>query len=469
MTPFARKDACLRMVSRRQFLCGAAMAAVAPFILPGGLRAAAPSGKLNHACIGVARMGETDLKNFLQHDRLQVVALCDVDAEHLAAAAKLVPGARLYADWRELLATEGDRIDSVNVSVPDHNHFPIAYAVIQRGKHVYCQKPMCHDVREVRALTAAALRKGVVTQLGTQHTAQIGDRMTVELIQGGAIGKIKHVYLSSTRVAPNRTKGPRPAMGSPPPASLQWDLWIGTAPMRPYAPKIYHPAAWRGWQDFGTSWCADMGPHLLDATWRGLGLSAPVSVVARVEAAWQNAPDRRADNWPQSEQVTWLFPGNALTAGRELAVDWFDGAFDVPPEARGLLPPEFREPGHGKWKRKGYPEEAALLIGTDGVLLKEVDSEPLLFPQEQFKSYAWPKLTPRNHYHQFVDACLGRAQAASHFAQTGPMTEAILLGTVAIRCPGQQLTWDAAALKIPNCPDAERFLQRPYRAGWQMG
>ena len=444
-------------VSRRRFLYGAAAAACgAPFILPAGVRAASPNGKLCHACIGVTRMGHNDLKNFQDYDRVQIVALCDVDTQHLEEAAKLVPNARLYTDWRELFEKEGDKIDSVNVTVPDHMHFPIAYTAVQRGKHVYCQKPMCHDLTEVRTLTQAAVKKGIVTQLGTQFASSIAERMAVQLIQNGAIGKIKHVYLCSNREAPNRVKGPRPAKGEDPPSYLNWDLWIGTAPLRPYAPDTYHPAKWRGWLDFGTSWCADMGCHILDATWRGLGLKAPSTVVAEVEESWKNSPERRADNWPQSEHVTWTFPGNELIEGSELTVEWFDGEMLPPKEARDLSPT-------GK-----YPLEAALLIGTEGAMLHQHGAGPQLLPKEKYETYERPKPPPRDHYRHFVDACLGGEKTEASFAQTGPMTETILLGTVAIRCFGQQLQWDPSAMRFPNCPDAERYLKRQYRDGWQV-
>jgi predicted dehydrogenase len=443
--------------SRRRFLRSAAATAAAPWILPSGLRAAAPGSKLCHACVGVTRMGLNDLKNFQSHARVEIVALCDVDTQHLESSAKLVPGARLYTDWRELLAKEGDRIDSVNVAVPDHMHFPIALATVERGKHLYCQKPMCHDVSEVRALTEAAIRKGVTTQLGTQHASGVGDRMTVRFLTEGAIGKIKHVYLCSNREAPNRVKGPRPAQGEAPPPYLKWDLWIGTAPMRPYAPDTYHPAKWRGWQDFSASWCADMGCHILDATWRSLGLKAPTTVTAEVEESWKNSPQRRADNWPQSEHVTWVFPGNKLTEGPELTVEWFDGAMLPPQQARAL------------YSGSKYPLEAALVVGTEGALLQNVGSGPLLLPAEKFQNYPRPKFAPRNHYHHFVDACLGGEKTQSSFAQTGPMTETILLGSVAIRCFAQQLGWDAAAMRFPNSPNAERYLRRRYREGWQVG
>jgi len=443
----------MNKLSRRQFL-GVALSA--PFILPSGLRAAAPNSKLNHACIGVTRQGDHDLRNLVDYDRAQIVALCDVDTEHLATAAKLVPGARLYTDWREMFEKEGDKIDSVNVTVPDHMHFPIAYTAVQRGKHLYCQKPMCHDLSEVRKLTAAAIKKGIVTQLGTQFVSSIAERMTVELIQRGAIGKIKHVYLCSTRPAPNRIKGPRPATGEEPPAHLKWDLWIGNAPMRPYAPSIYHPAAWRGWQDFGTSWVADMGCHILDATWRGLKLKTPTSVVAEVEESWKNETDRRNDNWPQAEHVTWTFPGNAMTEGKELLIEWFDGEMLPPKEVRDLY-------SGGK-----YPSEAAMLVGAEGAILHRHNTGPQLLPKEKFEKYDRPKPPPGNHYHQFVDACLGGEKTVSHFAQVAPMTETILLGTIAIRCPDKKLTWDAAKMKFPNHPDGERHLKRTYRAGWEV-
>ncbi len=446
------------MKTRRQFLRTAAMAVVgAPFVMPSGLRAASPNGKLCHACIGVTRMGLGDLKNFQSHERVQIVALCDVDTQHLDSSAKLVPGARLYTDWRELFEKEGDKIDSVNVTVPDHMHFPIAFTAVERGKNLYCQKPMCHDLAEVRKLTGAAVRKGIVTQLGTQFASSIGDRMTVQLLQRGAIGKIKHVYLCSNRLALSRIKGPRPATSEEPPPYLKWDLWIGNAPMRPFAPDTYHPAKWRAWQDFGTSWCADMGCHILDSTWRGLNLKAPLSVVAEVEESWKNSPARRADNWPQSEHVTWTFPGNAMTAGQELVVEWFDGDMLPPEEARSLNP------------TGTYPLESALLVGAEGVILHQHQAAPQLLPKEKFEGYERPKPLPRNHYHHYVDACLGGERTESHFAQTGPMSETILLGTIAIRCPGRKLEWDAAAMKFPDCPEAERYLMRAYRPGWEVG
>ena len=202
------------------------------------------------------------MNTLARHPKAQIVALCDVDANSLDKAAKAFPGARTYTDWREMLEKEGSKIDSVNVSVPDHMHFPIAYSAIQKGKHVYCQKPMCHDVAEVRTLTEASVRKGVVTQLGTQMAANLGERTVVHFLKTGAIGRIQHAYLCSNRpgaVETYRLAGPRPASGQEPPTHLHWDLWLGTAPVRPYVPEIYHPVKWRAWQDFGTGWSGDIG------------------------------------------------------------------------------------------------------------------------------------------------------------------------------------------------------------------
>ena len=450
----------INAVSRRQFVrMTATMGITAPFILKSSLRAGPINSKLNHACIGVGGMGANDLENFLQHPKAQIVALCDVDANHLKRAAEKVPGARTYSDWRELLEQEADKIDSVNVAVPDHMHFAIALAAIERGKNVYCQKPMCHDVAEVRTLAEAAVRKKVVTQLGTQMASGVGGRTAVHLLQSGAIGKIKHAYLCSNRpgaVENYRLKGPRPTQSQTPPAHLNWDLWIGNAPLRPYAREVYHPAKWRAWLDFGTGWSGDIGCHIFDAVWKGLGMKPPKSVIAEVQQSWKDSPERRADNWPQGDHITWTFPGNELTEAKEWTLEWFDGEFYPPKEVRELLSPNLAE----------YPPESAMIIGTEGALLNEHNA--ILLPEEKFKDYPRPKLEKRNHYHHFIDACLGAARTESHFAQTGPMTEAILLGTVAIRVPGQKLEWDSANMKFPSHPSAERYLRRNYRGGWNV-
>ncbi len=443
--------------SRRKFLQTTATAAIAaPFIL----EACTAKGTLNHACIGVGgMMGLNDLKNFLSHPNVKIIAICDVDKNMLEEAAKLIPEARKYEDWRELLKNEVDNIDSVNVTVPDHNHFIISYSAIQKGKHVYCQKPMCHDVAEVRKLTEVSIEKGVITQLGTQHASSANDRRAVQLIKDGAIGKVKNVYLCSNRpgaVENYRLPGPRPENGEPVPDYLNWDIWIGTAPMREYVPKIYHPWLWRGWLDFGTGWSGDIGCHIFDAVWKGLDLKAPKSVIAEVQQSWKESPERRADTWPQANHITWQFPGNKLTESDELKVEWFDGEFYPPEDVMKLFPGD------------PYPPESAMLVGTEGALLVAHANDLVLLPQSKFGNYKLPNFKDRNHYHHFVDACLGREKNESHFAQTGPMTEAIILGTVAIRTPDTLLEWDSENMKIPNYPEAEKLLSRVYRNSWNI-
>jgi predicted dehydrogenase len=446
-------------LSRRKFLLAAA-AMTPPFLFPSNPAKAAQVRKLNHACIGVGGMGWHDLQNFMKHPGVQIVAICDVDANNLKKAADALPNARAYADWRELLKKEGDKIDSVNVTVPDHNHFAIAYTAIKEGKHVYCQKPMCHDVAEVRALTEASVKYGVISQLGTQVASSKGDRIAVQLIKAGAIGKVKHAYLCSNRPAAIETYrlvGPRPEQTEAPPAHLNWDLWIGTAPMRPYAPAIYHPTKWRAWQDLGTGWSGDIGCHIFDAVWKGLGLKAPLSVTATVQESWKNSPARRGDTWPQGDHITWQFPGNSMTDSKVLPLEWFDGEFYPPQEIQDLYPV------------KPYPAESAMLIGTEGALLIPHGGMPVLLPENKFSNYTLPELEERNHYHHFVDACLGGEKTESHFSQSGPMTEAILLGTVALRVPDQKLDWDAVNMKFTNHPEANQYLRRVYRKGWEAG
>ncbi len=443
--------------TRRTFLkttTGAALAA------PAATRAANLNGKGQHACIGVGGMGWGDFNQFKSHGKTTVVAICDVDSQRLAKAAKEVPEARAYTDWRELFAKEGDKIDSVNVTVPDHMHFSIAMTAVQSGKHVYCQKPLCHDVAEVRALTEATRKAGVKTQLGTQAAAGFGDRTFVHWVKEGVIGKIKHVVLCSNRpgaIEAYRFVGPRPKNPETPPKHLDWDLWIGSAPERPYAPGIYHPAKWRSWLDFGTGWSGDIGCHVFDATWKAMGLTTPKTIIAKVQDTWKKSAERRGDTWPQSDHITWTFPGTKMTEKDEVTVEWFDGLFYPPEEIQKLFP------------GKPYPPESALLIGTEGAIILPNGQMPTLLPGDKFKDVKPPTLEARNHYHHFCDAVHGTAKNESYFQQTGPMTEAILLGTVAIRTPDTLLEWDAAKLSITNNAAAQKLLRRGYREGWSVG
>ena len=443
--------------SRRRFLQGTA-AALAATVIPRSVLGA--NDTLAHAGIGSGGMGGGDLGAIKGHPKAQIVALCDVDAGRLNAAAKRYPDARQYADWREMLDKEGDKVDSVNVSTPDHTHAPATMTALRMRKHVYCQKPLCHDVYECRQVAAAAKAAGVVTQLGTQAASGIGDRMAVHFLRQGVIGKARRAILCSNRpgaIAAYRLEGPRPEKGDPVPPNLSWDLWLGTAPERPFVNGIYHPVKWRAWQDFGTGWSGDIGCHIFDAVWKGLRLTAPKTVVAEVQKSWLESPARRADTWPQSDHITWVFPASEATEG-DLTIEWFDGEFFPPEDVQKLAG---TEPGK-------YPAESAMVIGTEGALLLRHGAGPQLFPKEKFEKLERPKLPGRDHYHHFVSACLGGEPTESHFVQTGPMAEAILLGTVAIRVPNTVLEWDSANLRVSNSPEAQKLLRRTYRKGWEV-
>ena len=446
--------------TRRQFL--QSLVPIGGVIaVPGLLGSTNLNSRLQHACIGVGgMMGFNDFQNFKQHPRTEVVAICDVDEGHLQRAMKEAPQARPYRDWREMLAKEGDKIDSINATVPDHMHAAICYTAMQAGKHVYCQKPMCHDVVEIRALTELAERKQLKTQLGNQHSSGIGDRMTVAWLQAGVIGKIKHVYLCSNRASgmAYRLTQPKPPTTSVP-AGLEWDLWLGTATARTFAADVYHPAKWRSWLDFGTGWSGDIGCHILSAPWKGLGLKAPLSIEARVNKSWLDSPESRAQLWPQANHITWVFPGNDLTAGPTLTVEWFDGV-----EAGFFIPEEFRSLYPGT----RFPEEAALLIGEKGALLLPHGSGPQLLPRERFTEAERTPVKGENHYHGFANSILDNTPLESPFAVSGPMSEAVILGTVAVRNPGQRLEWDSAALRFTNFPEANSMLSRSYREGWKI-
>lgn len=447
-------------ISRRKFIQTTTVTALgAPLILSCLRKTPSPDGKLRHACIGVGGMGWQDLNKFREDPNVQIVAICDVDADNLKKASEALPGARTYTDWRELLEKEDDNIESVNVTVPDHNHFPIAYTAIRKGKHVYCQKPMCHDVAEVRRLTEAAVKYGVITQLGTQVASRPCDKMAVKMIRDGVIGKVKHVYLCSNRpgaVENYRLLGPRPKEVQPAPANLNWEFWTGTAPLRSWAPEIYHTMKWRAWQDFGTGWSGDIGCHIFDAVWKGLEMKPPLSVIAEVQRSWKESPERRGDTWPQGDHITWMFPGNEKTVSDVLPLEWFDGEFYPPEEIRAIV------------TGMEYPAESAMLIGTEGALLNpHGGTKPVLFPEEKFKDYKMPEFEAGNHYHSFVVACLGGPKNESHFSQSGPMTEAILLGTVAIRVPDTLLKWYSSSMTTDNT-EANKYLRRSYRKGWKI-
>ncbi|MDD2455628.1 MAG: Gfo/Idh/MocA family oxidoreductase [Kiritimatiellae bacterium] len=458
-------------MNRRRFITASALGAAGCFTgcaTARGTRVIAPNSKLNHACIGVGGMGGADISNIKTHAHTQIVALCDVDRSRLEKAAQQFPGARVYTDWRELLAKEGDRIDSVNIAVPDHNHTIIATNAMRAGKHVYCQKPLCHEIAECRLLKDTARRRGVVTQLGVQWSAQPGDRMAVAHHRAGVIGAVEHIYLFSNRKGVSRIRAARPAAGEPVPASLEWDLWIGTAPFRPYSEKIYHPLIWRIWQDFGSGWIGDIGCHLHSSVWKGLGLTEPLSVKAEVQTEWKNNPASFKDIWPQGAHITWVYPGVKASGGKPLTVEWFDGMTGE--AAPNLLPPpELQELAREVGLEK-LPAEGSVTAGSEGWMILPHSAGPRLVLKNRQAAKPPKPVLPAcpNHYHEFLDGCVEGRRTSADFGKVAPMVEAVLLGNVAERVPDTLLNWDARRMRVTNSVKATRFLYRDYRPGWEL-
>jgi len=445
--------------TRRSFLKSATTASLLVGPLRRVTRAVSANGKIQHAAIGVGGMGWGDISQIGSHPNVEIVAICDVDTRRMANAAKAFPDARRYQDWRELLEQEGDKVDSVNVTVPDHMHAPIAMSALNRGKHVYCQKPLTHDIYEARQLSAAAKKAGVVTQMGIQLSSTIGNRMAAGMLADGVIGKVSQAHLWSNKDSGRyRPKGPRPTKTDPVPAEVNWDWWLGAAPERPYVHNTYHPTWWRGWQDFGCGWLGDMGCHIMDMPYRALGLGLPLAIHAEVEPEWRDDPARRVETFPTWQIVRYTFPGTDRTSGDSIDVIWSDG-YKYPPE-------ELTQRMDGR----NFPKQGALLIGEEGVMLAPHGGGPQFFPGEKFKAVARPKLKPMNHYHEFINAIQGKPEATlqASFDYAGPLTEMVLLGTVALRFPNQDLKWDATNLSVTNVDDAHRFVRRSYREGWDV-
>ena len=434
-------------LSRRSFLRQSVAVGALPAFMPGLSRANSPNARLQHASIGVGGMGSSDLNSILNGGTTDIVAICDVDADSLAKAAEKLPGARKYRDWRELLEKEAEKIDSVNVSTPDHMHAPIAMTAIRLGKHVYCQKPLTHTVHEARQLALAARKAGVVTQMGIQIHADISYRMAVRIIQDGAIGKVKEWH--SWQGAASSATGGRPAGDDPVPAALDWDKWIGVAPMRPYKKDIYHPFLWRGWQDFGSGMMGDFACHILDPVFTALELRHCLSV--RTEA-----PDVNKETFPAWQVAHFKFPGTKYTDSQTIEGTWYNGS-KGPSRELVPMPAEYQLPGAG-----------SIIVGEEGVMVLPHWAGPQLYPLEKFKGYERPQVKSLDHYQQWVDACLGKGKAEANFDYAGPLTETAQLGNVGIHFAGQTLEWDWRNLKITNVAEADKYLHKTYRKGWAV-
>lgn len=442
-----------RLRSRRSLLQDLALGVmIAPWVTSGA-RALSPNGKIRHATFGCSGMAGADIGDLASHAALEVVAGCDVDEKNFAGFKKKFPNARVYTDFRELLEKERD-LDSVNVSTPDHMHAPIAMTAMQRGIHVYGQKPLAHDIGEVRAMTALAAEKKLVTQMGIQIHSGREYRSAVQLIQTGVIGKVREVHTWSGKKWGDN--GAMPDRVDPIPEGFHWDLWLGVCAERPFIGQgWYHPGNWRKRLDFGTGTFGDMGCHIYDPVFTALALTAPLSVRSE-------GPAPNAHSWATDAVIHYEFPGTAYTEGKTVKVVWYDGGQRPPAEILAQL-----RGADGEVDEKGaaIPDQGSIFLGTDGVMVLPHIGMPKLYGAATGREVV--KVAGDNHYHQYLKTILGeREKTDASFAYAGPMTETVLLGGVATRFPKKVLEWDAAKLVFTNTPEANEWVRRPYRAGY---
>lgn len=430
-------------IHRRMFIRRAAAGALAaPALIP-HLISAPPAGKLRLASFGAGGMAFFTLDGIATHPNVVLAAIADVDSSQMARAAGKYPDAKRYGDWRRMLDKEHRSLDIACIGTPDHMHAAMAMRAMDLGLHVYVQKPLTHDIFEARRLAQAARKKRLVTQMGIQRHSSAEYRAAVQLIQSGAIGKVREVHSWSNKKWGDES--PLPDRSDPVPETLDWDQWLGVAEPRPYISDYYHPVNWRKRIDFGTATFGDMGCHIFDPVFAALELAAPLSV--RSEGP---APTRH--NWAVNALIRYVFPGTRFTEGRTLKVTWYDGDQRPPKE---ILPAR-------------APAQGSLFVGTKGAMLLPHVAMPRLFPEEQHRDLALPRTEAANHYHQFVDAVLGKARASTAFDYSGPLTEAVLLGPAATRFPNTTLEWNAAKLRFRNSAEANRYVRRAYRKGWSV-
>lgn len=391
-------------------------------------------------------MARTDFNRISQVDNVQLVAVADVDLARTEGLKERWPDLRIYQDFRELLDKEKD-VNSVNVSTPDHMHAPIAMSAMNLGLPVYGQKPLTHDIYETRQLTEAARWKNLPTQMGIQVHSSKEYKMAVALIQNGAIGKVKEVHTWSNKKWGD--SDPQPDRIDPIPRELSWNLWLGVCAERPFiGDRWYHPGNWRRRLDFGTGTFGDMGCHIYDPVFKALALTAPTSV--RSEGA---APNEHS--WATDAVVKYVFPGTEFTAGSSVNVTWYDGDQKPPAEIVQMAGGEI-------------PAQGSVFLGTDGIMVLPHVADPILLPEQQFADYQKPEITGDNHWEQFIEAVRGNGKTSAGFDYSGPLTEAVLLGSVASRFPNKTLEWDASNLKFTNEPGADQYIRRSYRRGWEV-
>jgi len=436
-----------RHLSRRRFLqtVGAA-AAVGPF-LSIDARAAGPT--VRHAAIGASGQALSDLLSFAKHPAFDLVAVADVDLARFERVQERFPKIRVYQDWRELLKKEQGNIDSVNVSTPDHMHCLIALEAMRHGKAVYVQKPLCNTLHETRLLTEYARRKGLPTQMGIQVSSSKSQRFGEALVRSGIVGKIREVHTFS-----NKSWGddkPLPTESDPVPAPLNWDHWLGVSSERPFKKKVYHPSEWRRRIGFGTGTLGDMGCHIYSPPYRALKLTSPIAVTAY-------GPPPTSESWATKARVRLTYPGTEYTADKTVDVWWYDGG-ELPPDA-------VREPVGSR-----FPEQGSIVVGTDGmIVLPHMTAEPFVLPDSKMATLPTVELTDRDHYGEFIDVVLGggKQKCSANFDYAGPLTESVIIGNVAARFTGETLKFDAKALRFPEKPEANQYLTREFRTGWNV-
>lgn len=410
------------------------------------LRAAA-NGKVNVGFVGVAHRAADNLSELARlTDTVNVAALCDVDANYLAEAAKKHPGAKTYADFRRLI--EQPDLDAVVVSTPDHVHAVAATAALRSGRHVYCEKPLTRTVSECRAVRELAAKHKRVTQLGTQIHAGGNYRRVVELVRGGAIGKVEevHVWCGATYGGKDAPKDQRPV-----PTGLNWDLWLGPVPFRPYHPD-YAPFSWRNWWAFGGGTVADFGCHFMDLPHWALGLRE-VSWVEPVDG-----PPVHPDSVPTWLVLRYRYPERSSDSGTlpPVTLTWYHGGKQP---GGSLLDDEQRE----------YFKSGVLFVGEKGNLLADYGRRQLL-PEDKFKDFPAPAPTIPDsigHHREWIEAIRNGGPTTCNFDYSGALTETVLLGNVAYRV-GKRIEWDHATLRARGCPEADAFIQHTYREGWRL-
>ena len=442
-----------KRLTRRQLLRNSALAGVGIWAARGGRGLAynrSPNEKLNIALIGCGGRGAGNLKAVAETEN--IVALCDVDESRAAATYKKYGDVNKFADFRKMLDEMHQQIDAVIVATPDHCHAPAAVRAMRLRKHVYCEKPLCWSVKEARLMRNTAAEFKVATQMGNQGTATDGFRRGVEVLRAGAIGQVRQMHIWTNRPGHWWKNGlDRPTETPPVPPSLKWNLWLGPAPWRPYHP-VYVPHDWRGWLDFGTGALGDMACHTMNQAFCALKLEDPSAVKA--ESSRMNG-----ESYPLWSVIRWEFPARGDLV--PMTMTWYDGW-----QTGGKRPP-------AEWlEGEELKGSGVLLIGDEGKFYSPHDygSQWTLLPKEKFRDYQGPaESIPRSpgHHAEWIAACKGGAAAMSHFDYAARLTETVLLGIVALRA-GKKIQWDAAQMRVPNCAEANQFLRRDNREGWEI-